>query len=264
MQHIPFQKYHGAGNDFIMVDHRGGFFFDLDDEALIRQLCDRHFGIGADGLISIELTPDADFRMRYFNADGREGSMCGNGGRCAVAFARQAGIQKTHFHFLAVDGMHEAFLRENGWVELKMGNVVAVEQGDGFYFLDTGSPHYVEFVGDVSAVDVCGRGRAIRYNERFREKGTNVNFVEDEGDGIAVVTYERGVEDETLACGTGITASALAVFLKNNRSAGGEVRIPVRAKGGDLEVRFRKTPAGFEDIWLCGPTEEVFSGKVKK
>lgn len=257
---FPFFKYHGAGNDFIMVDHRNGFHFDLADEALIRLLCDRHFGIGADGLISLQSTPGADFEMRYFNADGREGSMCGNGGRCAVAFARQAGISKTHFHFLAVDGMHEAFLQENGWVELKMGDVKFVEKGEGFYFLDTGSPHYVEFVGDVSQVDVCSRGRAIRYNDRFREKGTNVNFVEEEGEGIAVVTYERGVEDETLACGTGITASALAVSLKSRRGTEDEVRIPVRAKGGNLEVRFRKTSAGFTDIWLCGPTQFVFEG----
>ena len=263
-KNISFYKYHGAGNDFIMVDFRQASSFDLADEALIRGLCDRHFGIGADGLIALVERQDVDFEMRYFNADGGEGSMCGNGGRCAVAFAHEMGIRKIHYHFLAVDGPHEAFLRENGWVELKMGDVLQVEKGEGYYFLNTGSPHYVEFVGDVASVDVCARGRAIRYNDRFREKGTNVNFVEQEGAGIAVATYERGVEAETLACGTGVTASAIASWLRQKPEySEEEVRIPVRAKGGELEVRFRPTAEGFRDIWLCGPTQEVFIGKVE-
>lgn len=257
---FPFFKYHGAGNDFIMVDHRAGFHFDLVDEAFIRHLCDRHFGIGADGLISLQSHAAADFEMKYFNADGREGSMCGNGGRCTVAFAYQMGIRKDHYQFLAVDGLHEAFLREMGWVELKMGDVAAVEVGEGYFFLDTGSPHYVRFVDDLAGLDVCAEGRAIRYNDRFRQKGTNVNFVAPDGDGISVATYERGVEDETLSCGTGITASALVTALKNGMTGNTPIRIPVRAKGGQLEVRFERSSAGFRNIWLCGPTRLVFEG----
>lgn len=259
-EQLSFFKYHGAGNDFILLDHRSGPQIDLGDESLIRRLCDRHFGIGADGLIALQPAANADFEMKYFNADGREGTMCGNGGRCTVAFANKLGLRREHYHFLAADGLHEAFLREEGWVELKMGDVQTVEAGDGYFFLDTGSPHYVLFVKDIAATDVRGQGRAIRYNDRFREVGTNVDFVTEEGMGIAVATYERGVEDETLSCGTGITASALAFFIKKNGQAGVQARIPVRAKGGNLEVRFRKTPQGFSDIWLCGPTQLVFKG----
>ena len=258
-----FHKYHGAGNDFILLDQRTEQVIDLADEGLIGLLCDRHFGIGADGLIALQTAADFDFEMKYYNADGREGSMCGNGGRCAVAFAHLIGIRKKQYRFLAVDGPHEAIIGENGWVELKMGDVRAVETGAGFYFLNTGSPHYVRFVEDVNAVNVVEEGRRVRYNDRFRAEGTNVNFVVEEGHGIAVATYERGVEDETLSCGTGITASAIAAWLKKGGQAGGEARIPVRAKGGNLEVRFRKTEQGFSDIWLCGPTQLVFEGKVE-
>ncbi|MBK7407753.1 MAG: diaminopimelate epimerase [Saprospirales bacterium] len=257
---FPFFKYHGAGNDFIMIDHRESPHIDLADETLIRHLCDRHFGIGADGLIALLKSPELDFEMKYYNADGREGSMCGNGGRCTVAFAFQVGIRKPHYQFLAADGLHEAFFREQGWVELKMGDVKVVEAGEDFYFLNTGSPHYVRFVDKVSAVDVCALGKAVRYSDRFRQEGTNVNFVEEEDAGIAVATYERGVEDETLSCGTGITASALVTSLKRGLPAGEPVQIPVRAKGGNLEVRFLKTEEGFRDIWLCGPTKMVFGG----
>ena len=262
-QPLPFFKYNGTGNDFILLDHRAGPAIDLADEALINRLCDRHFGIGADGLIALQHAPDLDFEMKYYNADGREGSMCGNGGRCTVAFADLLGIKKTHYRFLAADGLHEAYLRENGWVELKMGDVNTVETGADFYFLNTGSPHYVRFVDDVHAVNVVEKGREVRYNERFLAEGTNVNFAAEEGEGIAVVTYERGVEDETLSCGTGVTASALAAFIKKGLISEVQVRMPVRAKGGKLEVRFRKTPAGFSDIWLCGPTQLVFEGRLK-
>jgi len=259
-QQIPFFKYHGAGNDFILLDHRSGSKIDLQDESLIRRLCDRHFGIGADGLISLQHAAGADFEMKYYNADGREGTMCGNGGRCTVAFAGQLGIRSEPYQFLAADGPHQAFLRDEGWVELKMGDVQSVEAGDGYFYLDTGSPHYVSFVKDIGIIDVCRLGKAIRYNDRFRAEGTNVDFVAEEGFGISVATYERGVEDETLSCGTGITAAALAFFLKKGGNSSEQVRIPVRAKGGMLEVRFRKTEQGFSDIWLCGPTQFVYQG----
>ena len=257
---IPFFKYHGAGNDFIMLDHRAEPTINLGDDQLIARLCDRHFGIGADGLIALAEAPGFDFEMKYYNADGKVGSMCGNGGRCAVAFARLRGNRKTHFHFLAADGPHEAYLREMGWVELKMGDVQSVESGKDYFFLDTGSPHYVRLVGDLPAVDVLAAGRAIRYNERFKKEGTNVNFVQHDGLGIDVATYERGVEGETLSCGTGVTASALAAYLKWGDEKDGPVHVPVRTKGGELDVRFLKTPEGFTDIWLCGPTQLVFEG----
>jgi diaminopimelate epimerase len=255
---IPFSKYHGAGNDFIMIDHRVSAHLDHSDLELIRLLCDRHFGIGADGLILLENCPGADFEMKYFNADGRPGSMCGNGGRCAVAFAHSLGIEKTRYRFLAPDGYHEAVFAENAWVELSMAPVGNIETGPDFYFLNTGSPHYVRFVEDISQIDIVAEGRAIRYNERFRVEGTNVNFAAMKGGGIEVATYERGVEDETLSCGTGVTASALAAFLKNG---GGEERIPVQTKGGALEVRFRETESGFDQVWLCGPARFVFKGE---
>lgn len=261
MQPIPFRKLQGAGNDFVMIDQRDQRWLTRQDEEVIRRLCDRRFGIGADGLILLERHPGYDFEMIYFNADGREGSMCGNGGRCAVAFARRLGHIGRTTRFLAVDGPHEARLNEAGdWVELKMGAVAAVERGSGYYFLDTGSPHYVVFVDDLDAVDVVAEGRAIRYSGRFRAAGTNVNFVQARPGGIDVATYERGVEDETLSCGTGVTAAAIAYYLQ--RPADERRRVDIRARGGRLQVHFEAAGAGFEEIWLCGPAEHVFEGTI--
>ena len=261
MKKIPFYKYQGAGNDFIMISQVEQDFLRRTDQEAIARLCHRRFGIGADGLVLLQHNPDYDFEMVYFNADGGEGSMCGNGGRCIVAFARQLGLIEEHCRFVAVDGPHEARIRPDGWVELKMGDVKAIEQGTGFYFLNTGSPHYVTFVDALENTDVLQRGRKVRYSARFRKEGTNVNFVEPTAEGIAVATYERGVEDETLSCGTGVTASAIAHYLR--RSGQGPQAIPIQAKGGRLEVRFTPYADGFTDVWLCGPAQLVFEGVME-
>lgn len=261
MPTIPFHKYQGAGNDFILLDQRAEQYLQRGDAELIRRWCDRRFGIGADGLILLQRREGYDFEMIYFNADGGEGSMCGNGGRCIAAFAHYLGIFQETCRFLAVDGAHEARLLPDGWVELRLGDVAEVEQGDGYCFLDTGSPHYVRFVENLQGLDVVGEGRAIRYSARFRAQGTNVNFVEVREHGLAVATYERGVEDETLACGTGVTAAAIAHY-QQKASTSGPQRVSIQAKGGQLEVRFEPHGAGFTQVWLAGPAERVFEGSI--
>ncbi len=257
---IPFYKYQGAGNDFVMIDNRKNTYLSRSDQALIESLCDRRFGIGADGLILLNNLEGYDFEMIYFNADGRESSMCGNGGRCIVAFAKQLGIIDTRCTFLAIDGPHEAIIEKEDWVELKMTDVQEVEIGKDYYYLDTGSPHYVVFKDSFTDLDVVAEGRTIRYSDRFKEEGTNVNFVEPQKGSIAVATYERGVEDETLACGTGVTACAIAHYLKAGKSI--DPIIEIKAKGGQLEVRFEPIKNSFNNIWLCGPAKMVFSGKI--
>jgi len=257
---IRFYKYQGAGNDFVLLDNRDGVY-DCLSAAEIHFLCSRRFGVGADGLMMLNagLGPDTDFVMKYFNADGPEGSMCGNGGRCIVAFAARLGIISGHTTFQAVDGRHEAVIRPDGWVELKMGDVTRVERGESFMVLDTGSPHYVHYVGDLAAEPVAEKGRTIRMSERFREKGINVNFVQRTGDRLQIRTYERGVEDETLACGTGVTAAAIV----SAEGQLGQYRIPVKARGGDLEVRFEKIDEQhFRNVWLAGPATFVYSGEI--
>jgi diaminopimelate epimerase len=255
---LSFYKYQGAGNDFVMIDNRN-LFLQKTQNDLIRELCHRRFGIGADGVIFIQNHNLYDFEMIYFNADGFEGSMCGNGGRCAVAFAQFLGIIDKKTTFLAVDGVHEALITAEDWVELKMSPVLEVEKKENDYILNTGSPHYVQFVPSIAAVNVFEAGRAIRYNDRFRAEGINVNFVEITEEGLSVATYERGVEDETLACGTGVTACALAFWLKNQKTTD----VSIKAKGGQLSVRFLpKKEEQFDDIWLCGGAKQVFFGKI--
>ena len=255
---MKFYKYQGAGNDFVMIDNRD-LKLSKSDNKLIEKLCDRRFGIGGDGLIFIQNHPDYDFEMVYFNADGFGSSMCGNGGRCAVAFAKKLGIINTKTRFLAIDGEHEATIEKDDWVELKMSDVDVVEINDNHFVLNTGSPHYVTFVKDLDEIDVFNQGRAIRYNDRFNEKGINVNFVENVENGISVATYERGVEDETLACGTGVTACAIANWIKNKTLT----NIPIKAKGGDLSVRFEPNENNqFKNIWLCGGATYVFKGEI--
>lgn len=255
---FPFHKYQGAGNDFIMVDAmRGPVLKDRSPECIARW-CDRRFGIGADGLIILEPHPDLDFTMVYFNSDGRPSSMCGNGGRCIAAFAQAQGYIAGACTFMAADGAHRALLPRPRWVELEMQAVRQVERGEDYFLLDTGSPHYVTYVEEPGAVDVPTRGRNIRYSERFRAEGVNVNFVCPRGEGLAIGTYERGVEDETLACGTGVTAAAITAVLR--KGATGDFEIPVYAKGGDLSVRLHYDGVEFTNIWLSGPAEKVFSG----
>lgn len=259
MKKIPFYKYEGTGNDFVMVDQRQEHYLTRQDTKLVSQICDRRFGIGADGLILLQKVDGYDFEMVYFNSDGRESSMCGNGGRCIAAFANFLGAAGDHCRFLAIDGPHEATVNDD-WVELKMADVKEVEMGDGSFVLNTGSPHYVVFVEDLSDMNIVDSGQVIRYSDRFRKDGINVNFVEKTAEGIEVATYERGVEDETFSCGTGVTAAAISFLLANPDSKSNE--IPIKTKGGNLKVRLiRKKEGGFENIWLCGPAKQVFSGE---
>ena len=253
---LEFFKYQGTGNDFVMIDNRNGVF-DPEDLALVRSLCDRKFGIGADGLILIQNHPRFDFECVYFNADGSK-SLCGNGSRCAVEFSRTLGIIKDNTTFLAIDGAHEAFIKD-GLVHLKMNNVNGITRQGDDYYLNTGSPHYVRFVDEVKKVDVFQDGRAVRYSDQFKKDGINVNFTESIGVGsIFVRTYERGVEDETLSCGTGVTACALISGLKGMKSP-----VSVSTLGGELSISFVRTgEEKFENIYLIGPAQFVFAGKI--
>lgn len=257
---ITFYKYQGTGNDFIMIDNRDKKFD--SDLSGIKKLCDRRFGIGADGLILLENVKDYDFSMVYFNSDGNESSMCGNGGRCITAFAAFLGVIKNNAKFIAIDGSHEAEIFENGIVSLKMKDVSAIEKSGNDFILDTGSPHFVRFVDKVSDVDVFAEGRKIRRSERFAAKGINVNFVELKNGILNVRTYERGVEDETLSCGTGVTASALAMA-----SAGlvnGKEECSIAVPGGSLKVKYKlQNKNSFTDVWLEGPAEFVFKGEIE-
>ena len=256
---IEFYKYQGTGNDFIIMDNR-----DKRYESLTRQqvafLCDRRFGIGADGLMLLNRHPDYDFEMKYYNSDGRESTMCGNGGRCLTQFAFDIGIDKTSFSFLAVDGPHEANINEKV-VALKMNDVNQVRHDHGDYILNTGSPHYVQFTNDVMHLDVYKKGKEIRHNKEFEKEGINVNFVEQTEltDRIIVRTYERGVEDETFSCGTGVTAAALV----SAHNDSGFNRVEVKTKGGLLSVEYEKKGDTFKNIWLSGPAVKVFSGTIE-
>ena len=256
---MKFFKYQGAGNDFVLIDNRDQQF-DAGDTALVARLCDRRFGIGADGLMLLQEKEGYDFEMLYYNADGNLGSMCGNGGRCIVSFAKHLGIIKSKTIFLAVDGEHEATISDTAdWVSLKMIDVKHVGKNDEHYVLNTGSPHYVQLVDQLKELNVFQAGRAIRYNDTYRQEGINVNFVEPQNEGYAVRTYERGVEDETLACGTGVTAVALAMALHHNQV--GNINTPIKAMGGDLNIRFTHLGNGmFENIYLEGPAKLVFEG----
>jgi diaminopimelate epimerase len=256
---IEFCKYQGTGNDFILIDNRQGQYSVLTQEQ-VSFLCNRRFGIGADGLMLLQQKEGYDFEMVYFNADGAEGSMCGNGGRCIVMFAKRLGLVKQTAHFLATDGAHDAVITETDHVELKMKNVTSVELRTDACVLNTGSPHYVTQVNHLSELDVYTTGRLIRYNKEFEKEGINVNFIEQLTDGIAIRTYERGVEDETLSCGTGATAAALSFSGKKT----GPQELNVYTSGGMLSVKFTKTGTEqFEDIWLCGPAAFVFEGTIQ-
>jgi diaminopimelate epimerase len=256
---LNFFKYQGTGNDFIMIDNRTNSI-DLSAEQ-ISFLCNRRFGIGADGLILLELEPGLDFKMVYFNSDGNQSSMCGNGGRCLVAFAKQLKVITDKARFLAIDGLHEATISEEGLVSLKMQDVKTMEVGEAYFYLNTGSPHFVKMVNGLESLDVVAEGKEIRYNERFKEEGTNVNFIEKSGEELFVRTYERGVEDETYSCGTGVTAAALVAAVKG--LANGKNNCLIHTKGGNLEVTFEKVlEHTFYNIWLKGPAEFVFNGSI--
>lgn len=260
---IDFFKYQGTGNDFVIVDNRDGNF-DSNNVELVRFLCDRRMGIGADGLMLLENhnSAEVEFTMRYYNSDGKLASMCGNGGRCIAAFAVRIGAVKNaaEFTFEAEDGLHIAKY-ENGIVSLKMTDVAHVDASEEHYFLNTGVPHYVAHQTNIDAIDIVKNGGEIRYSEDFKPNGTNVNYVEELGDNrIKVRTYERGVEGETYSCGTGVVASSIATFIKNKRAKLFEVDV----KGGKLQVHFDgDDKIGFNNIWLIGPATMVFKGRIE-
>jgi diaminopimelate epimerase len=256
---MEFSKYHGAGNDFVIIDDRS-VSFDHTNQGLIAHLCDRHFGIGADGLMLLRNHPEYDFEMVYFNADGKPSSMCGNGGRCLVAFAYRLGVIQSKTTFMAVDGIHHAEVLSNDQVKLAMNDVETIIEPDADGLLiDTGSPHYLIRKPSIDQLDVFSEGRAIRNSDPFRKEGVNVNFLERKGNEVFIRTYERGVEDETLACGTGVTAAALAMAHWESMSS----PIQVKAVGGVLSVDFERTANGFKNIWKTGPVQHVFDGQYR-
>lgn len=255
---IHFYKYQGTGNDFIMVDNRK-LVFPKSDTGLIRKLCDRRFGIGADGLILLEPSDKNDFTMVYFNADGKEGSMCGNGGRCIVAFAKKLKLIENKTTFEATDGLHFAKI-ENELVNLQMTDIEDIEIYETHTFLNTGSPHHVNFCDDISNLNVAEMGSKIRYGTPYFEEGTNVNFAEQiSKNSFKARTYERGVEDETLACGTGVTAVAIAANRLNKTA---EEKIYIEVLGGKLEVSFKKEGNRYKDVFLKGSAQFVFEGNT--
>ena len=257
---IKFFKYQGAGNDFILIDDRANLFNSKDNK-FISKLCDRRFGVGADGLMLLQGHSEQDFEMKYFNADGYPGSMCGNGGRCIVAFAKHLGIIDTETNFLAVDGLHYAKITENGnWVDLQMINVQEIFKDGDAFVLNTGSPHYVKKVTDLDVLDVFTEGKTIRNNATYISEGINVNFVEDKQDHLSVRTFERGVEDETFACGTGVTAVALSMAKWKGQT--GHLITPIKVLGGDLRIEFDYDGQAFTNVFLCGPAALVFEGSI--
>jgi diaminopimelate epimerase len=254
---VEFYKYQGTGNDFIILDNRKGEYSVLNEKE-VHGLCDRKFGIGADGLMLLGNADGYDFSMQYFNADGKEGSMCGNGGRCMVRFANDMGINKTTYKFIAVDGEHLASFNEKGNIKLKMQDVDGISSIGDDKVLNTGSPHYIKNVSGINELDVFNEGKKIRYSESYKQHGINVNFVEKDEDGLYLRTYERGVEDETLSCGTGATAAAIA-----STSSNGQHHVKVKVLGGKLEVEFeRKNENQASNIWLIGPAVFVYKGEI--
>jgi diaminopimelate epimerase len=253
---LHFYKYQGTGNDFILLDGREKM--PELSEKQIAAMCNRRFGIGGDGLMILRHYPGYDFEMKYYNADGREGSMCGNGGRCIVRFAYHLGIHRDNYHFLAPDGEHEADIDINGMVRLKMNDVNAVKQHSGDFILNTGSPHYIKYVNDIREYDVPHEGYTIRNSAQFVREGINVNFVETVNDHtIFVRTFERGVEAETWSCGTGVTAAALV----SAHNETGFNQVDVETLGGMLSVEYDRVSEGeYRNIWLIGPAEYVFEG----
>ncbi|NCA84730.1 MAG: diaminopimelate epimerase [Clostridia bacterium] len=260
---IDFEKYEGAGNDFIIIDNQRNHF--KTDVGIVKLLCDRHFGVGADGLLLLGNSRDYDFDMRYFNADGREATMCGNGGRCIAWYAIRRGISEKQLTFSAMDGIHHAQLvqeqQQQATLRLKMNDVENFVQIDGNYRIDTGSPHLVVPVENTTSIDVQQQGSAIRYSDRFKENGINVNFVQKIAPlHLRMRTYERGVEAETLACGTGSVAAAIALLLQDNVNNG---TVIIDAKGGKMRVTARREDDGFKGVWLEGPATFVFSGSYQ-
>ena len=257
---LQFYKYQGTGNDFVMIDNRSGFF-PKDNVQLVAHLCDRRFGIGADGLILLENDDATDFRMVYYNSDGNLSSMCGNGGRCLVAFAKNLNVINNSCTFIATDGLHHATIANDGLVSLQMIDVSDVKITPEYVFLNTGSPHHVQLVEDLEHYNIKENGSSIRYGQLYGATGSNVNFVKQiNGNTFSLRTYERGVEDETLSCGTGATAVAIAMNAIGKTNA---TSIHLNVEGGKLEVSFDKKNEQFTKVFLIGPAEFVFKGQIE-
>jgi len=259
---VKFYKYQGTGNDFIMIDNRNSYGLTKKHTELVKRLCDRKFGIGADGLILLNEKEGYDFEMIYFNSDGNESTMCGNGGRCLIKFAHDSGVIDSNCLFLAIDGPHEGAILADGVISLKMKDVESLElYNDHDVILNTGSPHYVSFVENVVGMDIVKEAGRVRYNERFSKEGINVNFVQQLSEAeIFVRTYERGVEGETLSCGTGVVASSLALA---NRGGNAIKKVTIKTPGGKLEVKFETAGSGYKNVYLAGPAERVFEGVIE-
>lgn len=257
---FSFKKYQGTGNDFVIIENRNELF-DKSNIEVIKHICSRKFGIGSDGLILIENHSEYDFNMVFFNPDGSQ-SFCGNGSRCAVQFAYDLGIiTKKHTEFISTDGWHEAYVLESNIIKLKMNNVTTIDSQSNFDFMDTGSPHYIAFKSNLNELDIIIEGSKVRYDKAYESiGGTNVNFIEEKRNSYQVRTYERGVENETLSCGTGVTACALSIALKNNLDS---EEVAIQTKGGNLSVSFKKVNStNFKDIWLQGAATFVFDGVI--
>jgi diaminopimelate epimerase len=257
---FTFYKYQGTGNDFVMIDNRS-LTFPKDNIKLIEKLCDRRFGIGGDGLILLENDQTTHFKMVYFNSDGNQSSMCGNGGRCLVAFAKKLNLIHKNATFMAVDGLHHATIDNNGIVSLQMKDVNDVKINPEYVYLNTGSPHHVQMVLDLSNFDIKKEGSKIRYSDLYGKSGSNINFVNQISQNeFSIRTYERGVEDETLSCGTGATAVAIAMNAIGKTT---ENNININVEGGKLEVSFVKENDNYKEVFLKGSAVFVFEGNLE-
>lgn len=259
---IVFFKYQGTGNDFIIIDNRLINNNLLKEKKIIKKLCDRRFGIGSDGLILIENTPKYDFYMKYYNSDGLEGSMCGNAGRCCTIFMKNYFLKEKKIKFKAIDGLHKALILENNNVLLKMNDISKIEKHKDHYFLNTGSPHYVKFTSNIEGINVYNEGKKIRFNKKYFKIGVNVNFLEYKKNILYIRTYERGVENETLSCGTGSVAGAISAYHKGIIKYTKNIKI--KTLGGQVIISFNINTNNneYENIWIKGKAKEVFKGQI--
>lgn len=256
---INFYKYNGAGNDFVVLDNRDEWF-DWNDKKLIQKLCDRKFGVGADGVLLLQNKDGYAFEMLYANSDGSRGSMCGNGGRCISAFAHKLGILATETEslFWGPDGEHKAIVKKDGTISIQMINVTKITEQNNLDFVHTGTDHHIQFVTHLESFPICTEVRKVR-DTQSDPNGVNINYVEKQNGQWHVRTYERGVEDETLACGTG--ATAVAILLAHQGKITGN-SCDIVMPGGILSISFEKTDSGFQNVWLTGPAEFVYTGTI--
>ncbi len=257
---IPFYKYQATANDFVIINQMVVPYLQEPSIDLISGICDRRLGVGADGLMIIAPSLIADFKMIYYNSDGRLSSMCGNGGRAIAHLAHDLKLCKSECTFEAVDGIHEVVILGDE-IRLKMIDVLEYQKKGAAYIIDTGSPHYISRVRNVEEIDLISEAHKIRYNDNYKTDGININFYHKNENHIVVRTYERGVEDETYSCGTGVTAVAIAEVLEQ-RGGNGDHAVKVMTKGGLLTVNFRRSSDFFTDVWLSGPAIKAFDGSI--